>query len=51
MKDEKFVVDGLFLLCSAMMLLNIWWAYLITMLIVRAIFKDSDKDFTNQVKS
>ena len=50
-KDEKFVVDGLFLLNSAMMILNIWWAYLITMIVVRKIKKGKDNDIVNTVSS
>ena len=47
--DEKFVVNCLYWLNSGMMVLNIWWAYLITKVILRA-FKGHDKDIVNKVE-
>lgn len=44
--EEKFVVDCLFWLCNGMMVLNIWWAYLITNILIRA-GKGEDKDIVN----
>ena len=48
--DEMFVVNSLFWLNSGMMVLNIWWAYLITKLIIRAA-KGKDNDIVNKVEN
>lgn len=48
--DEQFVVNGLFWLNNGMMVLNIWWAILITNLIIKAT-KGHDKDTVNQIEN
>ena len=47
--DEKFVSDCLFWLCSGMHVLNIWWAFLITKILLKA-RKGSDSDIVNKVE-
>ena len=48
--DEMFVMNFLLCLNSGMMILNAWWAYQITLIVIKAAFKGQDRDIGNKVE-